>query len=163
MRSIRQRFSKLRYSSRLQSYVKIKRCDSIRVYTLKSGNYNDTGEAMYRSTGSMADKIKFGVKFGVKAVKHKVNHLKGKNTKCEPNKRVIIRAPSFKNTHEYFTTEMSKTYASSLPVFLPRVKNQNSESSHATLIDMNEKDQYNGHKLNDDLLDFASLNFSEAQ
>ena len=76
----------------------------------------------------MADKIKFGVKFGVKAVKHKVNHLKGKNTKCEPNKRVIIRAPSFKNTHEYFTTEMSKTYASSLPVFLPRVKNQNSEN-----------------------------------
>ena len=139
MRSIRQRFSKSRYSGRLQSDINITRCDSIRVYTLKNGNYNDTSEAMYRSTGSMADKIKFGVKFGVKAVKHKVNHLKGKSMKIELHKRVIIRAPSFKNIHEYFTTEMSKTYASSLPVFLPRVKNQDSESSHTTLIDIHEK------------------------
>ena len=159
MRSIRQRFTKLRYKSRLQSHSGIMRCDSIRVYTLKNGNYNDPfeTEAMYLGTSSMADKIKFGVKFGVNAVKYKVNHLKSKNMKREAKKRIIIRAPSFKSIHNYFTTEMSHTYASSLPVFLPKVKNEDSEGSYATLIDINEANQDT-----DDLLNFASLDFLES-
>lgn len=164
MRSIRQRFS--RPERKVGVVHQTKRCENIGVYSLDTGSNNTIG---VNNSSSMAEKIKFGVK----AVKHKMKkQLQGKKGKNSKKKRVIVRAPKFHLIHVFFTKDIAQSHARHLPFFVPilptraNVKNIHLEQQNATgdffsLPNGNSKksvsNDFSGNIVND-LLDLDLMN-----